>query len=156
MSERLVLRHAGRSSLTIGVLFIAVSAGVGTSNAVFSVTDDVRTWYERTVPADFLIRAMMPDMTGQDAVTLPDSIDDEIAALDEVEKVEAVRLLRIEAAGQDADDGGARVSPLRSSAAGFGSAASPAEFAIASWRAKLSSDRCWRNAPAFTSATCCA
>jgi putative ABC transport system permease protein len=102
MSERLVLRRAGRSSLTIGVLFIAVSAGVGTSNAVFSVTDDVRTWYERTVPADFLIRAMMPDMTGQDAVTLPDSIDDEIAALDEVEKAEAVRLLRIEAAGQDA------------------------------------------------------
>jgi putative ABC transport system permease protein len=102
MSERLVLRHAGRSSLTIGVLFIAICAGVGTSNAVFSVTDDVRTWYERTVPADFLIRAMMPDMTGQDAVTLPDSIDDEIAALDDVEKAEAVRLLRIEAAGQDA------------------------------------------------------
>ncbi len=102
MSERLVLRHAGRSSLTIGVLFIAVCAGVGTSNAVFSVTNDVRTWYERTVPADFLIRAMMPDMTGQDAVSLPDSIDDEIAAIDDVEKVEAVRLLHVEAAGQDA------------------------------------------------------
>ncbi|MBI3837470.1 MAG: ABC transporter permease [Planctomycetia bacterium] len=102
MSERLVLRHAGRSSLTIGVLFIAICAGVGTSNAVFSVTDDVRTWYERTVPGDFLIRAMMPDMTGQDAVTLSDSIDDEIVALDDVEKAEALRLLRIEAAGQDA------------------------------------------------------
>ncbi|HEV3136640.1 MAG TPA: FtsX-like permease family protein, partial [Pirellulales bacterium] len=102
MSERLVLRHGGRSSLTIGVLFIAVCAGVGTSNAVFSVTDDVRTWYDRTVPADFLIRAMMPDMSGQDAVTLPDSIDDEIASLEEVEKTEAVRLLRVEAAGQEA------------------------------------------------------
>jgi putative ABC transport system permease protein len=134
MSERLVLRHAGRSSLTVGVLFIAVCAGVGTSNAVFSVTDDVRTWYERTVPADFLIRAMMPDMSGHDAVTLPDSIDDEIAALDDVEKTEAVRLLRVDAAGQEAMMVAREFRlydylPL--------DLINEESFAIASWRARL-------------------
>lgn len=102
MSQRLVLRHCGRSSLTIGVLFMAVSAGIGTSNAVFSITDDVRTWYERTITADFLLRAMMPDISGQTAVSLSDSIRDEIVALGDVEQVEAIRLLRVDAAGHDA------------------------------------------------------
>jgi len=102
MAERLVLRHSGRSSLTIGVLFIAVSAGIGTSNAVFSITDDVRTWYERTITADFLLRAMMPDVSGQEAVTLDESIRDEIMALGDIQQVEAIRLLRVEAGEHDA------------------------------------------------------
>ncbi len=102
MAERLVLRHSGRSALTIGVLFIAVSAGIGTSNAVFSITDDVRTWYERTITADFLLRAMMPDVSGQEAVSLDESIRDEIVSLGDVQQVEAIRLLRVEAGAHDA------------------------------------------------------
>jgi putative ABC transport system permease protein len=102
MSQRLVLRHAGRSSLTIGVLFIAVAAGVGTSNAVFSITDDVRHWYEQTITADFFLRATMPDMSGQDAASMSESLKDEIAAMDGVEKIDTISLLRIEAVGQDA------------------------------------------------------
>ena len=102
MSERLVLRRRTRSSLAIGVLFIGVSAAVGTSNAVFSITNDVHTWYERTVTADFLLRPMMPDMSGQEGASMPESLRGELTKLDEVEKVDPVRLLRIEAGGQDA------------------------------------------------------
>ena len=32
------MRETGRSSLTVGVLFMAVAAGLGTSNAVLSIT----------------------------------------------------------------------------------------------------------------------
>jgi putative ABC transport system permease protein len=102
MSERMVLRHSGRSALTIGVLLIAVAACIGTSNAVFSITDDVRTWYERTITADFLVRAMMPDASGQDATSIPESLGAEIAKIPGIDKVEGVRLLRIEANGLDA------------------------------------------------------
>ncbi len=102
MSQRLVLRHAGRSSLTIGVLFIAVATGVGTGNSVFSVTDDIRSWYERTITADFLLRATMPDMSGQDATSISESLRDQLAVLDGVERIDAVRMLRVEARGIDA------------------------------------------------------
>jgi putative ABC transport system permease protein len=102
MSERIVLRRVARSALTIGVLFVAVSAAVGTGNAVFSITDDVRTWYERTITADFLIRPMMPDVTGQEGASMSESLGQEIAALEGVEKVDAVRLVRIEANGPEA------------------------------------------------------
>jgi putative ABC transport system permease protein len=102
MAERLVLRHAGRSALTTGVLFIAVAGGVGTSNAVFSITDDVRTWYERTITGDFLLRATMPDMSGQDAASMAESLGREISALPGVEKVDSISLLRIDANHHDA------------------------------------------------------
>lgn len=102
MSKRIVLRRVTRSSLTIGVLFIAMAAAVGTSNAVFSITDDVQTWYERTITADFLLRPMMPDMTGEKAPSMGDSLRSKIAALDGVELVDAVSLVRVEADGQQA------------------------------------------------------
>ena len=44
IAERLVVRETGRSSLTIGVLFMAVAAGLGTSNAVLSITQDIYDW----------------------------------------------------------------------------------------------------------------
>lgn len=102
ISERLVIRHAGRSSLTIAVLFMAFSSVVGLSNAVFSVTDDIRLWYESTITADFLVRTMMPDMNGQSATTMPETLRQEISALDGVEKVDGVRFMQVEAAGLDA------------------------------------------------------
>jgi putative ABC transport system permease protein len=102
MSERLVLRHAGRSALTTGVLFIAVAAGVATSNAVFSITDDVRIWYDRTITGDFLLRATMPDMSGQDTASMSEELGEEIAKLPEVQQVDSITLLRIDAEGQEA------------------------------------------------------
>jgi putative ABC transport system permease protein len=102
MSQRLVLRHSGRSSLTIGVLFIAVASGMALSNTVFSIAQNVRTWHQRTMTADFFVRTMMPDLTGQDPASMPDSLHDEIAALPEVQTVEAISVLRVEAGGQEA------------------------------------------------------
>jgi putative ABC transport system permease protein len=102
MSKRIVLRRVTRSSLTIGVLFIAMAAAVGTSNAVFSITSDVQTWYERTITADFLLRPMMPDMTGEKAASMSEALRGKIAALDGVEMVDAVSLVRVEVGGQQA------------------------------------------------------
>ncbi len=102
MSQRIILRRVTRSSLTIGVLFIAVSAAVGTGNAVFSITDDVRTWYERTITADFLLRPMMPEMSGERAASMSESLRSKISGLKGVEMVDAISLARVDANGQDA------------------------------------------------------
>jgi putative ABC transport system permease protein len=102
MSKRIVLRRITRSSLTIGVLFIAMAAAVGTSNAVFSITEDVQTWYERTITADFLLRPMMPDMTGEKAPSMSEALRGKLTGLDGVEMVDAVSLVRVEVGGQQA------------------------------------------------------
>ena len=63
VAERIVVCETGRSSLTIGVLFMAVAAGLGTSNAVLSITQDIYDWNDQTLTADFLLRTMMPNTT---------------------------------------------------------------------------------------------
>ncbi|HEY1784082.1 MAG TPA: FtsX-like permease family protein, partial [Pirellulales bacterium] len=78
IAERLVVRETGRSSLTVGVLFMAVAAGLGTSNAVLSITQDVHDWHDQTLTADFLLRTMMPDTRLRNAVTMPESMEEEL------------------------------------------------------------------------------
>lgn len=95
MSQRTIVRRVTRSSLTIGVLFIAVSAAIGIGNAVFSITDDVRTWYERTVTADFLLRPMMPDVSGQESAHMNESLGQEVARLAGVTRVDGLRFAKV-------------------------------------------------------------
>ncbi len=118
MSQRIVLRRLTRSSLTIGVLFVAVSAAVGTGNAVFSIADDVRTWYERTITADFLLRPMMPEMTGEQAASMQESLGGEIARLDGVEMVDGISLSARRRRWTGRDACGPRLQAVRSSSAG--------------------------------------
>lgn len=102
MSERLVLRHSGRSSLTIGVLFMAVAAGMALSNAVFSVSNDIRLWQRISMPSEFLVRVLQFDLSGHDPASMPEELREQVAALPGVRAVEGVRLTKVEAAGQDA------------------------------------------------------
>ncbi len=68
---------------------------------MFSVNRNVQTWHARTMTADFFVRTMMPDLSGQDPASLPDSLSEQIAAMPGVERAEAIKVLRVEAAGQE-------------------------------------------------------
>jgi ABC-type lipoprotein release transport system permease subunit len=100
ISQRLVERYSGRSALTIGVLFISIGAAVAVSNVVFSIADDVRSWYRRTIAVDFLVRTMMPDMTGEETSPMPESLGQELAAVEGVRMIDPVRHVKTSAAGQ--------------------------------------------------------
>ncbi len=102
MAERLVLRHATRSALTIGVLFMAVSTSLGIGNSVFTVNDDTHKWIERTITADFLLRVMQPNASEQAQATMPDSLAEKIASIQGVEKVDAIKQLAVSVNGQKA------------------------------------------------------
>ncbi|HTU26614.1 MAG TPA: FtsX-like permease family protein [Pirellulales bacterium] len=101
IAERLVVRETGRSSLTVGVLFMAVAAGLGTSNAVLSITQDVHDWHDQTLTADFLLRVMVPDTTVRNSVSMPEELDAELKALPGIARVDTARAMTAEAAGYD-------------------------------------------------------
>ncbi len=101
IAERIVVRETGRSTLTVGVLFMAVAAGLGTSNAVLSITQDIYDWNDQTLVADFLLRTMMPDTTLRNAVTMPESLEGELKALPGVTQVDSARVMMANVAGQD-------------------------------------------------------
>ena len=100
LAHREVLRHRVRSSLTVGVLFIATSTGLGMANAILDNTEDTRNWYERILAGDFYIRAMMPDMTGVESANVPDEMAVELRKVAGIDQIDSVKFLQADAAGQ--------------------------------------------------------
>src|SRR4029079_17949225 len=83
MALRQVLRNHMRSALTVAVLFIAGSTGVGMASSIIDCVHDVANWFDRAITADFVIRAMMPDMATGTAPDLPDELGTDLENLQE-------------------------------------------------------------------------
>ncbi len=81
MALRQVLRNNMRSGLTVAVLFIAGSTGVGMASSILDCVRDVHDWFSQAITGDYFIRAMMPDMATGTAADLPEGLGEELAAL---------------------------------------------------------------------------
>lgn len=78
-----VLRNYMRSALTVAVLFIAGSAGVGMASSIIDCIHDVHDWFDKSIAGDFFVRAMMPDMATGTSADLPEGLGDELTALEQ-------------------------------------------------------------------------
>lgn len=101
IASRQLLIHRSRTTLTVGVVFIAASAAIGLAGTVLDNVQDVKNWYEKTLIADFFVRATMPDMATGLAADLPDGLDKELLAVDGVEGIDAIRLISAKAEKQN-------------------------------------------------------
>ncbi len=93
LARRQLLRHSARTSLTIGVLFVAVATGLGLANSVVDNVADVRQWYRKAMAGDFFIRATMPDMKTGLSATVPEAVGQEIQQVAGVTGIESIRLV---------------------------------------------------------------
>jgi putative ABC transport system permease protein len=84
LARRQVLRHPGRSSMTIGILLVAMAMGLGMAFTILDNIRDVQLWYKRTIVGDFFVRAAMPDMSSGHAADMPDGFPEKVAAVDGV------------------------------------------------------------------------
>lgn len=94
LARRQILRNYSRSTLTVIGVFLAIATGIGLANSVLDNVYDVRSWYRKTIVADFFVRAMAPDMATGLAADLPDDIGKELQAIPGIESIEAIRLVR--------------------------------------------------------------
>jgi putative ABC transport system permease protein len=101
VASRQLLIHRSRTTLTVGVVFIAASAAIGLANTVLDNIEDIKGWYSKTLIADFFIRATMPDMATGLAADLPDGLDEELLAVNGVEGIDAIRLISVKVADQN-------------------------------------------------------
>ena len=58
VAARQVVRRRARATLTIGVLYVAVSSGIALGTMILNSVDDVRTWQKKTMIGDFFVRAL--------------------------------------------------------------------------------------------------
>lgn len=91
LARQQILRHRGRSALTIGVLFIAVSTGMGLANSVIDNVNDVKAWYGKAIIGDFVVRAMMPDVESGLAADIPDSVGEQLEHLAGIATLDRMR-----------------------------------------------------------------
>ena len=91
LARRQILRHRGRSSLTIGIVLIAMAGGLGLASTILDNVRNIEGWYSRAVKGDFFIRAAMPDMNTGKAAEMPDGLMEKVAAMPGVELVDSLR-----------------------------------------------------------------
>jgi putative ABC transport system permease protein len=93
LAQKQLLRNVGRTTLTIGVLFVAVATCVGMAGNIMDNVANVQNWYSRAVIGDFFVRASMPNFTTGAAADLPPEVADEISSFDGVESVRKTSIL---------------------------------------------------------------
>lgn len=94
LARRQLVRHRGRTAMTVGMLFIAMATGVGMANTIIDNVRDVKQWYRHTIAGDFFVRALMPDMATGRAADMPDGLDESIKAISGVEDLDTIRFVR--------------------------------------------------------------
>jgi putative ABC transport system permease protein len=95
-----LLRHHSRTTLTVGVVFMAIAMGICLAISIMDTVQDVRNWYEKAYRADFYVRAESPSMATGEAAALPDNVGSDIRKIDGIKSVDAIRYRPLTAAGE--------------------------------------------------------
>jgi putative ABC transport system permease protein len=86
-------RRPDRTARTSGVVLVTAMMAVGFGHSVLNTLADVRTWVERAIPADFLVRGSAPDPGFVFTAAVPQSLGDDIRRLGAVQSVERIAFL---------------------------------------------------------------
>ena len=103
LAHRQILRHRARSTLTVGVLFLAAATGAGMASTIMDNVRDIKNWHHETIKGDFFIRAMMPDTATGMSADMPEALGEQIRNTPGVRKVSAARAVhaRVLTSGED-------------------------------------------------------
>lgn len=96
LAYKQLLRHVGRTSMTVGVLFIALATSIGMAGNVLDNVGNVKAWYSRTIIGDYFVRASLPNFASGTAADLPDEVEQRVAKLEGVESVEGMRFASVQ------------------------------------------------------------
>lgn len=100
LARRQLLRHRTRTTLTVGVLFVASATGFGLASSLIDNVQDIRRWYRTAIASDFFIRAMMPDLETWSSASIPDNLEPQLREVPGVTTIDTARFVRAQAAGQ--------------------------------------------------------
>jgi putative ABC transport system permease protein len=101
VAQRQLLRRRVRTTLTIGVLYMAVSTAIAMGTTIMNNVREVRNWHAHTMSGDFFVRALQVDPASGTAITMPEELGAQIRAVDGVTNVDTIRFVRdVKAMGQ--------------------------------------------------------
>lgn len=86
-----ILRHRGRTSVTVGVLFIAGSTGLAMAHSILDNVQDLNDWRDSVIIGDYYIRDMVPDMATGGSADLPPELDPELRQIPGIAHLDRVK-----------------------------------------------------------------
>lgn len=101
LGQRQLTRHLGRSTLTIGVLLIAISSSTGMAGNILDNVANVYDWYTRTIIGDFFVRATSPNLAIGATASMPDGIGDQLKLVPGIESIDSIRYLKMRSQDHD-------------------------------------------------------
>lgn len=90
LGHRQLLDNFGRTSLTISVMFIVSGTSISIGNTTLAITHDVQSWLDRTLTANYLLRASKPRVDMSEAEPLSPELEAEVRAIPGVESIDQV------------------------------------------------------------------
>jgi putative ABC transport system permease protein len=96
LAAKQLLRHVSRTSMTVGVLFVAIATSLGMAGNILDNVQNVQNWYHQTIVGDFFVRASLPDFATGATADLPPEIEMKVRALDGIDQVHPMRLVSVE------------------------------------------------------------
>lgn len=93
LAQRQLTRHVGRTSLTVGVLFVAISASEGMAGNILDNVKNITNWYSRSILGDFFVRATMPDLATGEAADLPEGTGEDLKKIEGIQSLDPMRLV---------------------------------------------------------------
>jgi putative ABC transport system permease protein len=100
LAVRHLARQRSRTSLTVGVLFAALTAGIAFGTSFLNNLRDIRLWFRHTITSDFLVRAVHPDPAVVLApAPIPATTYEEVRTLPGCDGVAAFRFLPVRVNG---------------------------------------------------------
>ena len=97
LASRQILRRRARATLTIGILYVAVSMAVSLGITLVNNVNDVRGWFDRTISGDFIVRATASELSAGSPVHMPETLGEEIRHLDGVRNVDIMSFIKVTA-----------------------------------------------------------
>ena len=91
IAHRQILRRRVRTTLTVGVLYLAVSTAISLGTNILDNVQDIQTWLETTLKGDFFVRLMHQDVGSGQSAKMPESFVDSLRAIEGVANVDSVR-----------------------------------------------------------------
>ena len=88
LGQRQLLDNFGRTSLTAAVLFVVSATSVSIGNTTLLITQDVQSWLDRTLTADFLLRASRPRVDMSESDALPDELEMQLATVPGIDSID--------------------------------------------------------------------
>jgi putative ABC transport system permease protein len=95
IASRQILRRRVRTTITVGILFISVTTAVGMGSTIMNNINSINAWLDKALTGDFFIRPAGSSLAGgASSMPMPDSVRNEIRAIDGVRNIDSVRYVQ--------------------------------------------------------------